>query len=77
MAAMSMLAVPWVARRCFAGFYKSHIFFALAVGIMALTHGFGSATFSGRYPKSVPGTAFWLIDILVRSWFLNCAHLPA
>lgn len=73
MFAMSMLAVPWVANRCFAAFYRTHIFFALATGILALLHGFGQAGWNRYWPKSVPGAAFWILDLIIRFFSLNCA----
>lgn len=70
---MSMLAVPWVAHRCFAAFYRTHILFALLTGVLALMHGFGQAGWNGYRPKSVPGAAFWLLDLVIRFCSLNCA----
>ena len=73
MAAMSMLALPKFANRCFAAFYRTHIFFALATGVLALMHGFGQAGWNHYWPKSVPGAAFWLLDLMIRVTSLNCA----
>lgn len=77
MAAMSSLAVPWVAKRCFTVFYRTHVIFALLTGILALFHGFGSAVWNDYVPMSIPGALFWFLDLLIRFFFLNCAPLPA
>ena len=73
MVAMSAIAVPWVASRCFAAFYRTHLLFALLTGILALFHGFGSAAWNGYAPASVPGALFWICDLIIRAFFLNCA----
>jgi hypothetical protein len=75
MVAMSAMAVPWVAARCFAAFYRTHVLFALLTGVLALLHGFGSAVWNGYAPASVPGAIFWLADAAIRVAFMNCAAL--
>ena len=60
-------------KRAFAGFYRMHIFCALIVLILGLFHGFGSAVWHGYAPASVPGGFFWVIDLVLRAFFLNCA----
>jgi hypothetical protein len=72
---MSAMAVPWVARRCFAAFYRTHVTFALLTGMFGLFHGFGSAVWNGYAPMSIPGATFWFIDLFIRVAFMNCALL--
>lgn len=73
MVAMSSLALPWVTKRSFPSFYRSHILFALLTGVLGLMHGFGSAVWNHYAPASVPGALFWLGDLAIRAIFVNCA----
>jgi hypothetical protein len=68
---MAILALPWIARPCFAAFYRSHVILAVITGIGAAFHGFGSAVAAGYVPMSLPGGAFWLIDIVIRICYTN------
>jgi hypothetical protein len=72
MVSMSSLALPFVARRSFTTFYRTHIFLAITVFVFALFHGFGSAVWHGYAPMSVPGALFWFLDLFVRFVFMNC-----
>jgi hypothetical protein len=73
MAAMSTMALPFIASRKFTAFYRTHVIFALLTGIFAILHGFGSATWNGEVPMSIPGAIFWLGDVFVRICFTNSA----
>jgi hypothetical protein len=77
MIAMSAMAVPWVAHRCFAAFYRTHVIFALLTGLCALFHGFGSAVWNGYAPMSIPGAIFWFIDLCIRIASMNCEPPPS
>lgn len=66
---MSILGIPAIARRNFAGFYRTHVVFAFFAAVGAAFHGFGSALAAGYVPMSLPGGVFWLFDILIRFAF--------
>lgn len=73
--AMSALGIPAVARRNFAGFYRTHVVFAFCAAVGAAFHGFGSAVAARYLPMSLPGGVFWLFDIFIRLVFGTRAPL--
>lgn len=67
--AMSALAVPWFARRCYAAFFKTHILMAAATLVGVALHGFGAAVAAGVMPLAIPGGLLWLLDLALRAAF--------
>jgi hypothetical protein len=70
---MCLLALPIVAHRNFALFYRSHLFFVVFIFVGTVFHGIGASVSHGHMPVALPGLAFWLVDVVIRTWALNCA----
>jgi hypothetical protein len=62
-----------MAHEHFAMFFKVHVLLAVLVTLSAVAHGLGHSIVAGQVPLALPGIGFWIIDILIRLTFTNCA----
>jgi hypothetical protein len=63
-----------MAHEHFAMFFKVHVLLAVLVTLSAVAHGLGHSIVAGQVPLALPGIGFWIIDILIRLTFTNCAQ---
>jgi hypothetical protein len=70
-------ACAWMRQRHFATFFRLHIGLVLVTSVGTLLHGYGSAFHEGIMPISLPGVLLWVLDLVLRAFFLNGASLPS
>lgn len=75
MLALVITAMAWMKQKRFAAFYRIHIVFAAVTTIATLLHGFGTAYAHGAMPFSLPGAVLWVLDLLLRTIFMNRTYL--